>query len=404
MIRRLSFLAFSVLFIFTSVTPALGGGLKRDLSEVRQRMSALRSQIEDSGAERSDLADQVLETQGRLETAELGVVGATAKVDRIDRELVEREQALDAVRVELAELFTQLAESRASRDAAREEAESWAVEAYTGGGAAQPSIAFSAADIVDISVGIAYLDVLTRYSSSAAARYAAAVVAEERKEAEVESLEASIASDVDALEGTKADAVALSRELERKRAELADEVAVQSALLDEVEAAVAEFEGELAVLARDEASIRRKIAAAEAAAAAASEAAQATRPGKLVRPIPGRIESGFGLRVHPITGKTRMHNGLDMHGRSGDPIKAAADGTVILAGVKGGYGNTVMIDHGGGMVTLYAHQSKLRVKVGQKVEAGEVIGWVGSTGLSTGPHLHFEVRINGSPVDAAKYL
>ena len=99
-----------------------------------------------------------------------------------------------------------------------------------------------------------------------------------------------------------------------------------------------------------------------------------------------------------------MHNGVDMHAGMGVPIKAAAAGKVILAGVKGGYGNTVMIDHGGGMVTLYAHQSKLGVKAGQRVRAGEIIGWVGSTGQSTGPHLHFEVRINGVPQDPERYL
>jgi len=99
-----------------------------------------------------------------------------------------------------------------------------------------------------------------------------------------------------------------------------------------------------------------------------------------------------------------MHNGLDMDGSTGDPIRASAGGTVILVGVKGGYGNTVMIDHGGGMVTLYAHQSKLGVSVGQKVTAGQTIGYVGSTGVSTGPHLHFEVRIDGAPVDPMKYL
>ena len=99
-----------------------------------------------------------------------------------------------------------------------------------------------------------------------------------------------------------------------------------------------------------------------------------------------------------------MHNGVDMNASQGDAIKAAAAGTVILAGVKGGFGITIMIDHGGGMVTLYAHQSRLGSSVGQKVKAGETIGYIGSTGLSTGPHLHFEVRINGVPKNPASYL
>jgi murein DD-endopeptidase MepM/ murein hydrolase activator NlpD len=93
-----------------------------------------------------------------------------------------------------------------------------------------------------------------------------------------------------------------------------------------------------------------------------------------------------------------------MNGAQGSAIVAAGGGTVILSGVKGGYGNTIMIDHGGGMVTLYAHQSSLAVSVGTSVSAGQVIGYVGSTGQSTAPHLHFEVRIHGAPVNPANYL
>jgi murein DD-endopeptidase MepM/ murein hydrolase activator NlpD len=99
-----------------------------------------------------------------------------------------------------------------------------------------------------------------------------------------------------------------------------------------------------------------------------------------------------------------MHNGLDMNAAMGQPIVAAADGTVFFAAVKGGYGNSIMIDHGGGMVTLYAHQSRFAVGVGTRVSAGQVIGYAGSTGVSTGPHLHFEVRINGKPVNPVKYF
>ncbi len=99
-----------------------------------------------------------------------------------------------------------------------------------------------------------------------------------------------------------------------------------------------------------------------------------------------------------------MHTGIDLAGASGTNIRAAAGGRVILAGWNGGYGNTVIIVHTGGMTTLYAHQKAVNVAVGQDVNAGDVIGFVGSSGLSTGPHLHFEVRLNGNPVNPAPYL
>lgn len=94
-----------------------------------------------------------------------------------------------------------------------------------------------------------------------------------------------------------------------------------------------------------------------------------------------------------------MHTGIDIAAASGTPIKASGDGRVVSASYRNGYGNTVIIDHGGGVTTLYAHCSKLYVKAGQSVKQGEKIAAVGSTGLSTGPHVHWEVRINGKPVN-----
>ena len=120
--------------------------------------------------------------------------------------------------------------------------------------------------------------------------------------------------------------------------------------------------------------------------------------GSFIRPVSGRVSSGFGMRMHPILRRARMHTGLDMAAASGTPIHAAAGGVVIFAGRFGGYGNCAMIDHGGGTVTLYGHCSSLGCAVGEKVQQGQVIAYVGSTGLSTGPHLHFEVRKNGVPV------
>jgi len=120
--------------------------------------------------------------------------------------------------------------------------------------------------------------------------------------------------------------------------------------------------------------------------------------------VVGEVTSGFGYRIHPIFNVRRMHTGIDIDADTGDPIKAASGGTVVSAGWRGGYGKCVVIAHSGGLATLYGHMSEIKVSVGQAVKKGQVIGKVGSTGYSTGPHLHFEVRVNGDCVDPLKYL
>lgn len=117
-----------------------------------------------------------------------------------------------------------------------------------------------------------------------------------------------------------------------------------------------------------------------------------------------RITSTFGYRSDPFNGRSAMHGGIDFKGATGSPIMAAAKGRVVYAGRKGGYGNFVEVDHGNGLRTRYAHMSRIDVTVGQAIEAGETLGGLGSTGRSTGPHLHFEVRINGRAVNPRPFL
>ncbi|MFS8885028.1 murein hydrolase activator EnvC family protein [Synechococcus sp. H70.2] len=126
--------------------------------------------------------------------------------------------------------------------------------------------------------------------------------------------------------------------------------------------------------------------------------------GRLLPPVHGPITSGFGWRVHPIYGSRRFHTGIDFGVPIGTPVRAAERGTVLYAGWYGGYGYTVIINHGGGITTLYAHNSRITVEVGQEIQRGQVVAASGSTGLSTGPHVHFEVRVNGQPVDPRRYL
>jgi murein DD-endopeptidase MepM/ murein hydrolase activator NlpD len=155
---------------------------------------------------------------------------------------------------------------------------------------------------------------------------------------------------------------------------------------------------------------------AEAAAEAARRASQAaaTRnhsvsvaPDAIMHwPVDGPrgVNSGYGVRRHPISGRTEMHTGIDLLARMNTPILAAADGIVTQSQYRRGYGNTVIISHGGGLSTLYAHNSRNIVNVGDWVEQGDLIALAGSTGLSTGPHLHFEIRVNNRPVDPMLYF
>ena len=126
--------------------------------------------------------------------------------------------------------------------------------------------------------------------------------------------------------------------------------------------------------------------------------------GRLVWPVSGPVVSGFGWRIHPIFHTRKFHTGIDIGAGYGTPIHAADSGTVIYAAGMSGYGNVIVIDHGGGLSTLYAHQSGFAVGTGAGVSRGQVIGYVGMTGYTTGPHLHFEVRVGGSPVDPMGYL
>ena len=185
------------------------------------------------------------------------------------------------------------------------------------------------------------------------------------------------------------------KELTRARAE-------QARLAGALDARIREYEAEADAVAAQEADltalINRRDAASRAAPGGGTVTPGAASAAGLIWPVRGPVTSGYGYRWG------RMHSGIDIGARTGTPIMAAKAGEVIFVGSMGGYGNAVIINHGGGFSTLYAHQSRLGTTDGAQVSQGQVIGYVGSTGNSTGPHLHFETRVNGSAQNPRNYL
>ncbi len=234
---------------------------------------------------------------------------------------------------------------------------------------------------------------------------------------QVDKLRRRVTVQKQTLEDQQVQVAALEKQQAKHKAELDSVVAERQSRMDDLDAARDGKRVLLAKAEKDKASWEKQedtlLAESDRIASDLRALSQAGRgsggpvvvgTGQFTRPVSGAISSPFGWRMHPIFHVRRMHTGVDMQAGMGTPIHAADSGTVVEAGWRGGYGKTVVISHGNGLSTLYAHQSQILVSVGQTVRKGEVIGEVGSTGFSTGPHLHFEVRVNGSPVDPAGYL
>ena len=205
--------------------------------------------------------------------------------------------------------------------------------------------------------------------------------------------------------------------METLQAELSESKSVAEESKSELESSKATVEKQKAEISASNSETQEMLDSLKADAAAMSQNAvekgsssstSSYTGGAMAWPVPSvgtsNITSIFGWRTHPIFGVGRGHTGVDIGASYGSSVVAANPGKVIYAGWYGGYGNCVQIDHGGGVVTLYGHNSSLNVRVGQQVSRGQTIAFIGSTGYSTGPHCHFEVILNGTQVDPLDYI
>jgi len=382
------------LLLSFAVLAALIGSMQLPAG-TQQSASGARAERDQVREEKADAARELDAAQADDEAVYAALVAITSSVNAYQSEIDEAERQLAEAEAQVAAAKLAISDAETAEAALLDKLASLAVAGYVNGGD-QPSVLFESADI---SQAIRQNSLLDQANGDTADLLEQLRVVQEDRD-----LAASDAAD--ALEEAAVLEAALAEDLLLIEAEQA----VQQELKAELERRVADWQGKVDELAAADAELTKFIREQEAAAAAAAGGGStAPAPGSssvsgFQWPVNGGVSSGFGYRVHPIYGTRRLHAGLDISGGSGTPIAAAKSGTVLSAGWRGGYGNAVVISHGGGISTLYAHQTRMNVSSGQQVGRGDIIGWVGSTGASTGPHLHFEVRVNGSAVNPRPYL
>ncbi len=367
------------------------------------RLNRLISQFEAAAAEETAA---LTELSGALE--ELGVLNEQLELFRerlgdvqVRFASARADAGFAAIRQSIA--AESFADVSAALQSEQDQLKSQAVEAYMGG------------DTVELATATALLDIEGYGDLEIAREYASVVIGDQ-------------VATVDRVDALQLGVETLAREVDLVEADAAADVARVSEIEEQVDELIA-AQGDLVVGAEGEAAgvaekisqiQQRKQVYAEqlrvqgAGGGAIGELLRARQAEQdqpeasadlLVSPLRNtRIGSGFGPRIHPIFGDARLHAGVDMSGGAGAPIGAAGDGVVVFAEETEGYGNVVVVDHGNTVATLYAHMSAGAVFVGQELQEGDLVGFVGSTGYSTGPHLHFEVRVKGTPVDPLLYF
>jgi murein DD-endopeptidase MepM/ murein hydrolase activator NlpD len=393
--RRLAPLLLVGAFLLGAV-PGWAQSSEERLSDIEQQIKNLNSRIAAERGERVGVQAELAATEERLVQVRVQLADAEERLVVVETSISTVEQLLTDIEQQISGLKWQLAEIRLevrdTRDLIRERA----VELYMEGGAGLASLVFTTADVSEVELGLHYAGEVIEDSEALVNSLEILRFQEEQHRDAVEARQAETEELLAGLENQRGELEQYRAEVEVRRLAVTAELENAQALLARVNRDISEFEGEVSALEKESEQI--------AAELAAKQSSGGESPGVIGWPINAAVGSGFGYRVHPIFGTKKLHTGIDLSAGAGTPIRAAEAGKVIMARTWGGYGRTVVIDHEGGLSTLYAHQSSILVSEGQRVGRGDVIGYVGCTGYCTGPHLHFETREWGTPVDPMKYL
>jgi murein DD-endopeptidase MepM/ murein hydrolase activator NlpD len=373
------------------------------LSAREVRVRELRALVGEASAQEAVLLSEIADIEARLDDLDEAVWDLTKQSNAAQRRLDAAERNLKKAEAEQDVAIRRYGAAQAQVDASRQHMNQTVAAMYQRGTSEEQAVYVAlvqgAANANDLFTAQRYVAGTIKSNRRELDHFIALKEEADRLRHQVDARAAEIkagrdeqAAERDRLQGLKDQALA-------NRAAARSEEDRQQDLLKQVQEKKSDFQSELNALQVESGAVGEFLRQVQAGQRLAPRKKRTFRA-----PVGAPVSSGFGTRVHPILGEVRMHTGLDYAAGGGVPIKAAGNGIVIWAGPRGGYGNTVIIDHRNGLATLYAHQSRVSARLGQKVSTGQVVGFVGQTGMSTGPHLHFEVREMGAPVDPAWYL
>lgn len=363
---------------------------EEQVKAIQEERARIQSSISDIKKIKEELENSKASLNTYITELDSKVTRMQATIDTLTESIEETENAIEETKVELAAAEEK---ERSQYNGMKrrvkflyERGEDYYLEAF-----------LNAGSISDLLTRQMYIEKLSEYDSNMLAEYVAQRELVELTKQQLEEEQAALEESKAAVEAEKESIEQLIKEKQAQIAALNGQIAAQEQDLASYQAAVAQRDSEISAL---EAAVR----AEKAKLAAANQPHYSG--GVFVWPAPSYtyISSEFGYRTSPTAGASTFHSGLDMASPHGSPILAAAEGNVVAASYSSSMGNYVMIDHGDGLYTVYMHASALYVSSGQYVTAGQQIAAVGSTGISTGPHLHFSVRLNGTYVNPWGYL